>query len=96
MKKIPVIAYKTGGIPLQIKDQINGFLVPTGDYKKVAEIAFKLLANKDLFCKIKNHQSKFSHYQTQGQVCDWLYIFKKLYNSTLEADSALVCSLSFY
>lgn len=32
----PVIATLAGGLPLQIKDQVNGYLVEPGDWKAVA------------------------------------------------------------
>ncbi|KAL7746021.1 hypothetical protein RI367_008675 [Sorochytrium milnesiophthora] len=37
MKGKPVIAYRVGGIPLQIADGKTGFLVPVGDVKQVAQ-----------------------------------------------------------
>jgi alpha,alpha-trehalose phosphorylase (configuration-retaining) len=45
MKGKPVIAYRTGGIPLQIKDTVNGFLVNPGDTDQVAEHLFTLLTD---------------------------------------------------
>lgn len=46
MKGKPVIAYKTGGIPLQIRDAVNGFLVEPGDTGQVASHLFSLLTNE--------------------------------------------------
>jgi alpha,alpha-trehalose phosphorylase (configuration-retaining) len=45
MKGKPVIAYRTGGIPLQIKDTVNGFLVNPGDTDQVAKHLFTLLTD---------------------------------------------------
>lgn len=49
MKGKPVIAYKTGGIPLQIKDTINGFLVEPGNTDQVAKHLFNLITNQQLY-----------------------------------------------
>lgn len=46
IKGKPVIAYQTGGIPLQIKDSINGFLVEPGQTNKVAQHLFDLLTDE--------------------------------------------------
>lgn len=52
MKAKPVIAYKAGGITLQIKDKQNGFLIEVGDTDKVAERMFDLLTNQKLYMKM--------------------------------------------
>lgn len=44
----PVVASNVGGIPLQIKDGENGFLVDFKDTEKFAERVFQLLQNPDL------------------------------------------------
>ena len=41
----PIIASDTGGIPELVEDGINGFLFPTGDYKKLAEKIIFLIKN---------------------------------------------------
>ena len=41
----PVIGTNVGGIPLQIKDGVNGYLVEPGDYEKTAEKIISLLKN---------------------------------------------------
>lgn len=49
MKGKPVVAYKTGGIPLQIKDGVNGFLIPVGDTDEVAKRLFVLLTDEKYY-----------------------------------------------
>jgi glycosyltransferase involved in cell wall biosynthesis len=58
MKAVPVIAYKTGGIPLQINHEVSGFLAPTGDTKAVANYMYKLLTDKHLFQKMSEAAPK--------------------------------------
>ncbi|WKT52466.1 hypothetical protein QSH57_002980 [Fusarium oxysporum f. sp. vasinfectum] len=45
----PVVATKTGGLPLQIKDSVNGFLVEPGDWKAVASHLMDLFTNNALY-----------------------------------------------
>jgi len=47
-KGTPVVASNVGGIPLQIKDGENGFLVQPRDVKGFADRTIKLLQNPDL------------------------------------------------
>ncbi len=44
----PVIAYSTGGIPEAIIDGDNGFIVPTGDYRKLSDAICSLITNEEL------------------------------------------------
>ncbi|RKK78524.1 Trehalose phosphorylase [Fusarium oxysporum] len=45
----PVVATKTGGLPLQIKDSVNGFLVEPGDWRAVASHLMDLFTNNALY-----------------------------------------------
>jgi hypothetical protein len=49
MKGKPVIAYRAGGIPLQIQEGMNGYLVEVGDTEQVARHLYDLLTNDDLY-----------------------------------------------
>lgn len=53
MKGVPIIAYNTGGIPLQIKDKVSGFLVEKGDTEQVSNLIVELLTDKVLYKKIQ-------------------------------------------
>src|SRR2546421_12326237 len=46
MKGKPVVAYKVGGIPLQIQDGITGHLVEVGDITQVAQHLYDLLTDE--------------------------------------------------
>ena len=45
---LPVVGTKVGGIPLQVTDGKNGFLVQVGDTKGTAQALIKLLQDEDL------------------------------------------------
>lgn len=51
-KKKPVVASNVGGIPVQINDGENGFLVDPSDYKGCADRVVELLKNQSLAEKI--------------------------------------------
>jgi len=51
-KGVPVVAYRAGGIPLQIKSDEDGFLVPIGDYQAVADTLYRLFKEPELHAKM--------------------------------------------
>ncbi|RKP21447.1 UDP-Glycosyltransferase/glycogen phosphorylase, partial [Rozella allomycis CSF55] len=84
MKKIPIITTKIGGIPWQVVDQKNGFLVPPNSPGIVANLLFKLLQDKAFYNKIMNSnvggflQEEFT---TSTQLCNWLSLWNHLWRS---------------
>lgn len=46
LKGVPVVAYASGGIPLQIRDNVDGHLVETGDITKVTQIMERLYTDQ--------------------------------------------------
>jgi len=80
-KGVPVVVYRTGGIPLQIKHEINGFLVKTGDTKRVAHRLFQLVTDKKLYEKMsQNAVTSMSHeYWTVENAMKWLFLATELH-----------------
>src|SRR5665811_26522 len=80
MKGKPVIAYKTGGIPLQIKDGVTGYLVNAGDTNRVAEIMFDLLEDEEKYEKISYQASQQFRKDllTVPNALRWLYLFDEI------------------
>jgi glycosyltransferase involved in cell wall biosynthesis len=72
----PVIAYRTGGIPLQIEDGETGYLVETHDIKMVADKLYELLVNEQQYEKLSRQaQEKLTpHYLTGYNALKWLYL----------------------
>ncbi|GAB1211645.1 hypothetical protein ATERTT37_000769 [Aspergillus terreus] len=72
----PVIATRAGGIPLQVADKKNGFLVEVGDTDAVAQHLFDLCTNDELY----ETMSKFAlqhvcdEVSTVGNALNWLYL----------------------
>lgn len=72
----PVIATKVGGIPLQVKDKTNGFLVDPGDWKAVAGHLMDLFTNDDLHKKM-SHAARTGvsdEVGTVGNALGWFYL----------------------
>ena len=80
MKGKPVIAFKTGGIPLQIKDGVDGFLVKTGNSEEVASHLFELLTDSNLYVKMsKAAESYFDKsFLTIPNATRWLELCLRL------------------
>jgi len=55
LKGVPVVAYASGGIPLQIRDDIDGHLVKSGDISSVAQIMKRLFYDDDHLSTLKRN-----------------------------------------
>lgn len=70
LKGKPVIAYRAGGIPLQMEHGVTGYLVKTGNTRKVAEHAYNLLTDKQLYKRM----SKAAQYKTDKENTDYFTV----------------------
>ena len=72
----PIIAFKTGGIPLQIVDGKSGFVVTPGDQEAVAKHLYDLYTDEALYREMsqyaKTHVS--DEVSTVGNAAAWLYL----------------------
>ncbi len=77
MKGIPVIAYATGGIVLQIKNCINGFLVPPGNVGEVANLLERLYNDRDAYNKMRDNalNSDCRRFHTLANLLRWVELF---------------------
>ncbi|RPA79997.1 UDP-Glycosyltransferase/glycogen phosphorylase [Ascobolus immersus RN42] len=76
----PVIATRAGGIPLQIQDGKNGFLVEIGDTRAVARHMFNLCSDQEMYSRMSSYAkvSVSDEVHTPGQCISWLYLASKL------------------
>lgn len=79
IKGKPVIVYNSGGIPLQVKDSQNGYVVDAGNLEDVAEKTFLLYTDEDLYKKMSLEATKAhrSEIFTTGNALNWLKLFNK-------------------
>lgn len=78
-KSKPVIATKVGGIPLQVQDGKNGFLVAPGDWKAVARKLLALWTDKDMYERMSEFaaRSVSDEVGTVGNALGWFYLADK-------------------
>lgn len=77
MKGKPVVVYKTGGIPLQIQDGENGFLIDTGDTTHIASHLYELLTNPTTYQRMSRAASCLYNnkdYLTVSNAICWLFL----------------------
>jgi glycosyltransferase involved in cell wall biosynthesis len=75
----PVIVSNVGGIPLQVKDKVNGFLVTPGDWKTVAGHLMDLFTDDELH-KRMSHAARTGvsdEVGTVGNALGWFYLAAK-------------------
>lgn len=76
MKQKPVIAYRVGGIPLQIEDGVTGHLVDIGDTTQVAQHLYTLLTDESTYqsmCKAAGELANKDYLTIPNAIC-WLYM----------------------
>ncbi|CRK19241.1 hypothetical protein BN1723_011830 [Verticillium longisporum] len=75
----PVIATLAGGIPLQVKDKVNGFLVEPGDWQAVAGYLFDLFTDDELHQKMSHAAATgvSDEVGTVGNALGWYYLASK-------------------
>ncbi|KAG0159460.1 hypothetical protein PDIDSM_6982 [Penicillium digitatum] len=76
----PVIATRTGGIPLQVAHGKNGFLVDVGDTDAVAQRLFELWTDHDLYLRMSEYgiHNVSDEVSTVGNALAWMYLSTKL------------------
>ena len=76
----PVIATRAGGIPLQVQDGKNGFLVDTGDTPAVARHLYDLWMDPGLYKKLSSFArvSVSDEVGTVGNAISWMYLASRL------------------
>ena len=72
----PVIASRTGGIPLQIEHGKSGYLVDVGDNDTVAKHMFDLYTNDELYDEVSEYARTHvsDEVGTVGNAAAWMYL----------------------
>ncbi|MFH1836980.1 MAG: glycosyltransferase [Candidatus Omnitrophota bacterium] len=80
-KRKPVISYNVGGIPLQIRNEINGYVLPeTGDVNTVADRIYGLLTDKELYSWMSENAGNLRRKDacTVANAINWLFLATEL------------------
>jgi glycosyltransferase involved in cell wall biosynthesis len=96
-KGVPVVAYEAGGIPLQIKHEESGFLLPIGDVQAVADTLYRLFKEPELRA-VMSEAAKASvseEFFTIWNSMSWMHMFLELTNDkeNIEPDRGGLCDL---
>lgn len=80
----PVVASRTGGIPLQIEDGKSGYLCEPGDNEAVANRLYELYTDHDLYTKMSEYARTHvsDEVGTVGNAAAWLYLAAVLTRGT--------------
>ncbi|MBI2022590.1 glycosyltransferase [Candidatus Daviesbacteria bacterium] len=76
----PVVAYKAGGIPLQIKDGISGYLVEVGNTREVADKLYKLFTDDEAYHNLRRGAIENVNPETTtiSNAINWLFLAGEL------------------
>lgn len=73
---IPIVASRTGGIPLQIVHGKSGYLTEAGDNNEVAKYLFNLYTDEKLYSEMSEYARTHvsDEVGTVGNAAAWLYL----------------------
>jgi glycosyltransferase involved in cell wall biosynthesis len=76
----PIIIYGAGGMPLQVVDNMNAFVVEKGQTHQVAEHLYSLFTDKDLYTRMSEHAAgKLNQdFFTVRNAYKWLFMANEL------------------
>jgi glycosyltransferase involved in cell wall biosynthesis len=76
----PVIATRAGGIPIQVKENVDGFLVEPGDHEAVAGHLMDLFSNEKLWEQMSHAAATgvSDEVGTVGNALCWYYLAARL------------------
>ncbi|KAM3449343.1 hypothetical protein MY3296_007039 [Beauveria thailandica] len=92
----PVIATKAGGIPLQIRDKLNGFLVEPGDWKTVAGFLMALFMDSKLYADMSTAAgtSVSDEVSTVGNALAWYSLVNRFIEGPVEGNHQWVSDVA--
>jgi glycosyltransferase involved in cell wall biosynthesis len=76
---LPVVTTDAGGIPYLVEHQRTGLMASCGDYREMAALALRLLADHALAMKITNNaRQECERYRWDAVKNDWLKLYREL------------------
>lgn len=76
--KLPIISYKTGGVPEVIFDQINGLLYEQKDWQSLANGMIQLIEQPKFYTKLSSYQDNLAEFQETNMITQHSILYKKL------------------
>ena len=83
MKGKPVIIYNSGGMPLQVENEVNGFIVKGYNIKEVADRMYEIWVNKELYVQMSKNaiETYDKNISTVKNLINWLFLALNLVNN---------------
>jgi glycosyltransferase involved in cell wall biosynthesis len=81
--KLPVISYKTGGIPEVIHDGVNGLLCEQKNWLALAAQMVRLISDKTLYATLQSHADNLDDFQATYMVAQHHELYRQLGNQKL-------------
>ncbi len=78
LQHLPIVSYKTGGIPEVVLDQQNGFLVEQRDWQGLASRMLALMNTQDLYCKMQQFPDNLADFDSAHIVKEHIALYKEL------------------
>jgi glycosyltransferase involved in cell wall biosynthesis len=77
---VPIVASKAGGIPLQVVDGKNGFLVNAGEHKDAAKYLHLLFTSDATYKRMRKYaaSSVSDEVSTVGNALNWMFLASKM------------------
>lgn len=76
--QLPIISYKTGGIPDVVKHGKNGFLCPQKEWRKLAYCMLEISTNKKLYQKLHTFKDDLHDFDNKYMVAKHRELYQKL------------------
>lgn len=76
----PIVIYRAGGMPLQVIDGVNAFVVQVGKIKQVAKHLYDLLTDDELYERMSRaaREKVSSEFFTVNNMTSWLFLSNEL------------------
>lgn len=75
---LPVISYKTGGIPEIIHDHVNGLLYDQKDWRSFADGMCMLIEHPEIYQRLSNYDDKLQYFQDSVMIEQHAALYKQL------------------
>ncbi len=78
LQHLPVVSYKTGGIPEVVIDQQNGLLFDQGDWQGLGSGMIQLMKAQHLYRSMQQHPDDLSDFDTNYMITEHVKLYKQL------------------
>lgn len=78
LQHLPIISYKTGGIPEVVLDQRNGFIVEQGDWHMFAERMKTLMHTHSLYKQMQQFPDQLEDFNSKHMINEHIALYKQL------------------